>query len=78
MTNEYAGTTARIQGKVALAALRREDAVELAQQFNVHVNQSRNGKHSFCKGLPEYLGPRPAGSMDPTVDLKRSMRRLES
>jgi transposase len=48
------------KAKVALAALKGEKTlVEWRNNSTCTSTKSRNGKHSFCKGLPEYLGPRP-------------------
>jgi transposase len=42
--------TAEFKSKVALAAIRGEKALsELAEQFDIHPNQSRSGRASCCK-----------------------------
>ena len=46
--------------KVALAALKGEKTlVELAQQFDVHVNQITQWKAQLLQGAAGVFGPRP-------------------
>ena len=58
--------------KVALAAIKGEKTLaELAQQFDVHVNQITQWKAQLLQGAAGLFGSEArAGSMGPTVDLK--------
>ena len=59
------------KAKVALAALKGEKTLELAQQFDVHVNQITQWKAQLLQGAAGVFGSEAkAGSMGPTVDLK--------
>jgi transposase len=60
------------KAKVALAALKGEKTlVELAQQFDVHVNQITQWKAQLLQGAAGvFRSEAKAGSMGPTVDLK--------
>jgi len=71
MTNEYAGTTAGIQGKGGVGCPEgREDA----GRVGATIQRARQPNHAMestaLQGLPEYLGPRPRPLHGPTVDLK--------
>jgi transposase len=60
------------KAKAALAALKGEKMlVELAQQFDVHVNQITQWKAQLLRGAAGVFGSEAkAGSIGPTVDLK--------
>jgi transposase len=60
------------KAKVALAATKGEKTlVELAQQFDVHVNQITQWKAQLLQGAAGVFGSEAkAGSDGPTVDLK--------
>ena len=62
--------TPAFKAKVALAAIKGEKTLsELAQQLDIHPNQSRNGRVSFLKAQPVFSGT--AGSKPGRqVDLK--------
>jgi len=69
MTKRVRRNHSRIQGKVALAALKGEKTlVELAQQFNVHVQPNHAMESTAFAGLPSIWVRGKAGSMGPTVD----------
>jgi transposase len=57
---------------VALAALKGEKTLaELAQQFDLHVNQITQWKAQLLQGAAAVFGPETqAGPIGPTVDLK--------
>ena len=59
-------------GVATVAALKGEKTlVELAQQFDVHVNQITQWKAQLLQGAAGLFGSEArAGSMGPTVDLK--------
>ena len=60
------------KAKVALAAIKGDRTLsELAQLFDVHVNQITNWKAQLLEGVSEVFGSeRPAASSSPTTDLK--------
>ena len=61
-----------LQGESGLAALKGEKTlVELAQQFDVHVNQITQWKAQLLEGVAGVFGSdAKTGSLGPTVDLK--------
>jgi transposase len=60
------------KAKAALAAVKGEKTlVELARQFDVHVNQITQWKAQLLQGAAGVFGSEAkAGSIGPTVDLK--------
>ena len=59
------------KAKVALAAIKGENTVvELAQQFDVHLNQITNWKAQLLAGAGEVFSSGRSQSGEPTVDLK--------
>ena len=60
------------KAKVALAAIRGEKTLsELAQQFDVHVNQITQWKGLLLDGAASVFGPAvPAEPATPAVDVK--------
>jgi len=64
--------SAAFKAKVALAAIKGEKALaDLAQQFDVHLNQITARRAQLLEGAAEVFGAAPAEvSGRPSVDLK--------
>lgn len=59
------------KAKVALAALKGDKTLaELAQQFDVHVNQIKKWKDQLLAGASGVFGAEPAVQATPPVDVK--------
>ena len=64
--------TPAFKAKVALAALKGEKTLtELAQQFDVHVNQITKWKGQLLDGASGLFGAGKAEAAAPVIDLKQ-------